>query len=170
MAYVSKIEYDGAFYDIQDAVAQEKADTATSAAESAVATAEAAEAAAETASETAEEAKAIAQGVAGSYSFDELDTGATWVDGRHIFKKTYHVPSVAISANSWATLISNIAVENFDMILHSEIIMYQTGASKFSIEMAFDVRIIQTALSIYSFADFTTPRPYYITIYYVKTA
>lgn len=170
MAYVSKIEYDGAFYDIQDAVAQEKADTATSAAESAVATAEAAETAATEANETAEEAKAIAQGVAGAYSLDELNTGATWLDGRHIFKKTYSIPARSVSAGTWFQVVSNIAIENFDMVLRSESIIYQTGAQKISMGMAFSTQVQGTVLNALSPTSFSTARPMYITLYYVKTA
>ncbi len=170
MGYVSKIEYDGAFYDIQDAVAQEKADTATSAAESAVATAEAAKAAATEANETAEEAKAIAQGVAGSYSLDELDTGATWLDGRHIFKKTYSIAARPISAGSWFQVISDIAIENFDMIVRSESIIYQTGAQKVSMSMAFSIQIQGTVLKALSPANYSIAIPMYITLYYVKNA
>lgn len=170
MAYVSKIEYDGAFYDIQDAVAQEKADTATSAAESAVATAEAAETAATEANETAEEAKAIAQGVAGSYSLDELNTGATWLDGRHIFKKTYPVPARSIPEGGWFQVAADVAIENLDMVIHSESMAYQTGATKVSISMAFFVQVQGNVLQALSPHAFSTSRPMYITIYYVKTA
>lgn len=170
MAYVSKIEYDGAFYDIQDAVAQEKADTATSAAESAVATAEAAETAATEANETAEEAKTIAQGVAGSYSLDELDTGASWVDGRHIYKKTYRIPSATLTSGTWVTVVSDVGIENFDMLVRSEVVRLQPGSSLPSMAAIAYATVSQSALRLESPISLGNNVAYYVTIYYVKTA
>ena len=169
MAYVSQLEYDGAFYDIQDAVAQEKADTATSAAESAIATAEAAETTATAASETAEEAKAIAQGVAGSYSLDEIDTNATWIDGRHIFKKTVACNLGAMTQSTSLTLASNVEIENFDFLINGELTQkYSTGLA--TVVQNALIRFQNNVLSVLPGMTTSAVDSRYCTIYYLKTA
>ncbi len=169
MSYVSKIEYDGAFYDIQDAVAQEKADTATSAAESAVATAEAAAADATSANETAEEAKAIAQGVAGSYSLDEIDTGAAWIDGRHIYKRTFNCRLSAMTASEVYNLATNITIENFDFLIDAELMQkYSTGLAVVLQYVA--VRVQGSTLSALPTVNTGAATMRDCTIYYVKTS
>lgn len=46
----------------------------------------------------------------GNYSTTEVDTGFTWVDGKHIYKKTVYIPSFPKSTeNSYSHNISNIS-------------------------------------------------------------
>lgn len=108
--------------------------------------------------------------LSGNYSFDEQDTGFTWVDGKTIYKKTFSF-TTSSSAGQTKTIDHNIT--NFNSFIRAEGDIFNGGAGQFwAIPFYFDssnwvsIRCSTASLFINSGA---TSLPGVITIYYTKT-
>lgn len=109
--------------------------------------------------------------LSGNYSFDEQDTGFTWVDGKTIYKKTFSF-TTSSSAGQTKTIDHNIT--NFNSFIRAEGDIYNGGTGQFwAIPFYFDssnwvsIRCSTASLFINSGA---TSLSGVITIYYTKTS
>lgn len=105
-----------------------------------------------------------------SYSTSEVDTGATWVDGKTIYKKTIYKASIASGDTSTQHGISNI-----DLVVKHEAFMVSSGqyvpltafvntsGGNYFAVWKISSSIIQTFSSL-------TITDAYFTIYYTKTS
>lgn len=114
----------------------------------------------------------------GNYSTSEVDTGFTWIDGSHIYKKTItHTTGIAAGAN---TNISH-GISNIGIVVKKEIIGYSTDTgATIQIPAATFVNttpggnnvnswtVSASSLSIYSSLAYTDT--VYVTLYYTKTS
>ena len=105
------------------------------------------------------------------YSSSELDTGATWIDGRSIYKKTLTINSLESGENTIYHNITGISYvikyEGFQAIANTTTLQIPAYASisqnSIGVWTTYTNRIlITTSIPI------TTP--IYITLYYVKTS
>lgn len=110
--------------------------------------------------------------MAGNYSLTEIDTGYTWIDGRHIYKKTISVASTQITSGSDNELPHGIS--NFDraiavtghLFLDNGSTRIATGGSK---DHRYSIGNIDSTKFTY-FSTLATAGTYYFTIYYTKTS
>ena len=107
----------------------------------------------------------------GNYSTSEQDTGFTWIDGKHIYKKTLSVTNIVEGANSKAHGITNfyccLKYEGFVpdsglMLPASSQLATATANNSISIWT-----ISSSAINIYSSINVSQ---LYITLYYIKTS
>ena len=106
----------------------------------------------------------------GNYSTSEQDTGFTWIDGKHIYKKTY--TQEVGSGNSRSIDISSL---NIDTFLPCEAIGYWNGGAinwPYYVSDSDNGRIYRSAGDLnfnYAFPNYDG-RTVTVTIYYTKTS
>lgn len=111
----------------------------------------------------------------GNYSYNEVDTGFTWVDGKHIFKKTiYRQATGAISS-----ITMNTNISNGDKLVNIEVVGHASGGQYVLpiIEPGSWSTVIRSVSSNLSQINIKTDldstlatTDLYATIYYTKTS
>lgn len=107
----------------------------------------------------------------GNYSLSEVDTGYTWINGKHIYKKTVAVASSQITANSDNEIPHGIS--NFDraitvtghLFLDNGATRIVTGGSR---DHRFSIGNIESTKFTY-FSTLATAGTYYFTLWYIKS-
>jgi len=108
----------------------------------------------------------------GNYSTTEKDTGFTWIDGRHIYKKTVYFGA---GPNAGEKTVAH-GISNLDNIIKFEGFGKRSGPNYFPIQFTNTT----AANQIYMFADNTnitlgsginrSTIDCYVTLYYIKTS
>lgn len=109
------------------------------------------------------------------YSTSEQDTGATWIDGSHIYKKTVNfgtLPSTAGSAKGVAHSISNlgkvIKIEGY--VYNGVVFAALPWVSASATPAVAQVTINSTSVLIVTNADLSSFTESYVTLYYTKSS
>lgn len=104
-----------------------------------------------------------------NYSTAEQDTGFTWIDGKHIYKKTVNVG--ALPNNTTKTVAHGIT--SLDKIIKWEGASTNTTGNTILLpspaNALFTVVVNTTDISIYTTSDRTHYSYSYVTLYYTKT-
>lgn len=111
----------------------------------------------------------------GNYSLSEVDTGFTWVDGKHIYKKTFDCGKLPNnSAKSIDHFISNIGtvVEMRGTASNGSITFPIPFTSRSNVSDQIEFQVNLTNVSISTHTDYWYNNNYsgYVTIYYTKTS
>lgn len=107
-----------------------------------------------------------------SYSTTEMDTGATWIDGKHIYKKTINCGALPnATTKTVAHGISNIGL----VVKYEAIATYGSNSTQIPIPFVSDNLYAQVALRVEA-NDIVlwcqvdrSPATSYVTLYYTKT-
>ncbi|MDR1876129.1 MAG: hypothetical protein LBQ84_00750 [Flavobacteriaceae bacterium] len=103
----------------------------------------------------------------GSYSYDEIETNETWVDGSTIYKKTFYR-----SNNLPASTTENIAhgITNLGIIIDAKLVFRTSNNTSWGIgpEKYIGIYVDSTNIAINLSSTYTTPSPHYVTIWYTK--
>ena len=109
----------------------------------------------------------------GNYSTSEQDTGFTWVDGKHIYKKTVNFGALPDSADK--TVAHGIS--NLSRVIKIEGTSYKSAESKFTplpspgvsdSTYSMNLQVDATGVTIYTGFDRANETAY-VTIYYTKS-
>lgn len=114
-----------------------------------------------------------ATGVTGDYSTTEQDTGYTWVDGRHIYKKTINFGELP---NNTAKSVAH-GISGLDYVIKYDCMVDMGTGTWFSlpsvsfnnVSLQIDITITTDNVRIQCLSDRST-NTCYVTIYYVKTS
>ena len=114
----------------------------------------------------------------GNYSTSEIDTGYTWIDGSHIYKKT--IDFGALPNNTTKSV--NHGISNFNFATKIEVVAVSTNGnetiplplpSKASSSDSLEMSVTRTAVKISTsnsgYWSSTFPNCY-VTLYYIKTS
>lgn len=105
----------------------------------------------------------------GNYSTTEQDTGFTWIDGKHIYKKTYNVGPLP---NNTTKNVPH-GLTSLDKIIKWEGASTNTTGNTILLpspaNALFTIVVNTTNISIYTTSDRTGYTYAYITLYYTKT-
>ena len=111
----------------------------------------------------------------GSYSTSEVDTGDTWIDGSHIYKKTVNtgaLPNAAV-----ATTPHNIT--NLSKVIEMKGYAYRSTDGKFiplpfpslsTADTSVDMSVVSGNIRLYTAADLSAFAESYVTLYYTKSS
>ena len=109
----------------------------------------------------------------GNYSTSEQDTGFTWVDGKHIYKKTVNFGALPDSTNK--TVAHGIS--NLSRVIKIEGTSYRPDQSKFTplpspgvSDSTYSTNLQMDATGVTIFTGFDrSNETAYVTIYYTKS-
>ena len=105
----------------------------------------------------------------GDYSTNETNTGAKWIDGKTIYKKT--VNTGALPSNTSKSVSHGIG-ESWDRILKAEGYSYASmyGLNVMIPNSGIDIQVADADIEITTTSDYSGYNESYITLYYTKTS